>query len=81
MSQAPAHVQRTRHKVPGFDPHNDAHVTAVETKISEAAGSGFKVVGFDAGSETVTIDGGRSVTIELPCRPYDPTTDTPDPPR
>ena len=62
MSQAPAHVQRTRHKVPGFDPHNDAHVTAVETKISEAAGSGFKVVGFDAGSETVTLERTRAVT-------------------
>ncbi|ATG52069.1 hypothetical protein CFK38_11460 [Brachybacterium vulturis] len=61
MSPA-AHVQRTRHKVPGFDPHNDAHVTAVETKISEAAGAGFRVVGFDPDSELVTLERTRAVT-------------------
>src|SRR5699024_1599495 len=62
MSQAPAHVQRTRHTVPGFDPHNDAHVTAVETKVSEAAGAGFRVVGFDPGSQQVTLERSRAVT-------------------
>ncbi|HLS74711.1 MAG TPA: hypothetical protein VK046_13130 [Actinomycetaceae bacterium] len=62
MSQAPTHVQRTRHTVPGFDPHNDAHVTAVETKISEAAGAGFRVVGFDPAAEMVTLERTRAVT-------------------
>lgn len=57
-----AQVQRTRHRIPGFDPHNDAHVTAVEKKISDAAGTGFKVVGFDPATETVTFERTRAVT-------------------
>ncbi|APX31808.1 hypothetical protein BH708_02735 [Brachybacterium sp. P6-10-X1] len=62
MSETSTHVQRTRHKVPGFDPHNDAHVAAVEKKISEAAGTGFRVVGFDPDTETVTLERSRAVT-------------------
>jgi hypothetical protein len=30
--------------------------------------------------EVVSLDGGRSARIELPCRPYDPVRDAPDPP-
>ncbi|GAA1490979.1 cell division protein FtsK [Brachybacterium sacelli] len=61
-STASAHVQRTRHKVPGFDPHNDAHVAAVEKKVSDEAGTGFKVVGFDPGTQVVTFERTRAVT-------------------
>lgn len=57
-----AQVQRTRHQIPGFDPHNDAHVKAVEKKVSDAAGTGFKVVGFDPATDTVTFERTRAVT-------------------
>ena len=62
MTTASAHVQRTRHRVPGFDPHNDAHVAAVEAKLSDEAGTGFRVVGFDPETQTVTFERTRAVT-------------------
>jgi hypothetical protein len=30
--------------------------------------------------ETIQIDAGRVITIPLPCRPFDPKVDIPDPP-
>ncbi|MGO2822628.1 MAG: hypothetical protein ACTIA5_17660, partial [Brachybacterium tyrofermentans] len=62
MTASAAHVQRTRHRVPGFDPHNDAHVAAVEAKLSDEAGTGFRVVGFDPETQTVTFERTRAVT-------------------
>ncbi len=62
MSGSVAAVQRTRHQVPGFDPHNAAHVAAVETKLSDEAGTGFRVVGFDPETQTVTFERTRAVT-------------------
>ncbi|MCG7309685.1 cell division protein FtsK [Brachybacterium sp. ACRRE] len=55
-------IQRTSHKIPGFDPYNDAHVLAVEKKISDEAGVGFKVSSFDPDTETVTFERIRTVT-------------------
>jgi len=62
MTAGGAQVQRTRHRVPGFDPHNDAHVAAVEAKLSAEAGTGFRVVGFDPETQTVTFERTRAVT-------------------
>lgn len=55
-------IERFSKQIPGFDPENPKHVSAVEEKVAKSAGSGFRIVNVDPSTSTVTFERGRSIT-------------------